>query len=187
MNYLTELLAFYHWLSAYPMPALLQAYWHLLMYFNNKSALPDVSGIWHWPVAFKAPNSVVMANLGLDDRRKVMRQRSKLIEAGRVTYEKDAGNRAGLYRMIPFDKGLAKGWAQLEKQKQPTQVWTQTGTQNGHAGGLFINNALNNKHASLYSSIPDGGVAPSPEAAMEAMKRNVNSVFGTDIFNLDEE
>lgn len=187
MNYLTELLAFYHWLSAHPMPALLQAYWHLLMYFNNKSALPDVSGVWHWPVAFKAPNSVIMARLGLDDRRKVMRQRSKLIEAGRVTYEKDTGNRAGWYRMVPFDKGLAKGWAQLEKQKQPTQVWTQTGTQNGHTGGLFINNALNNKHASLYSSIPDGGVAPSPEAAMEAMKRNVNSVFGTDIFNLDEE
>ena len=87
MNYLTELLAFYHWLSAHPMPALLQAYWHLLMYFNNKSALPDVSGVWHWPVAFKAPNSVVMANLGLDDRRKVMRQRSKLIEAGRIKTE----------------------------------------------------------------------------------------------------
>ena len=77
------------------MPGLLQAYWHLLMYFNNKSALPDVSGVWHWPVAFKAPNSVIMARLGLDDRRKVMRQRSKLIEAGRVTYEKDTGNRAG--------------------------------------------------------------------------------------------
>lgn len=65
MNYLTELLAFYHWLSAHPMPALLQAYWHLLMYFNNKSALPDVSGVWHWPVAFKAPNSVIMPVLAL--------------------------------------------------------------------------------------------------------------------------
>ncbi|MDO5434634.1 restriction endonuclease subunit S [Eubacterium sp.] len=187
MNYLTELLAFYHWLSAHPMPGLLQAYWHLLMYFNNKSALPDVSGVWHWPVAFKAPNSVVMAYLGLDDRRKVMRQRSKLVEAGLVTYEKDTSNRAGWYRMIPFDKGLEPGWAQLEKQAERTQVWTQTSAKSGHTGGLFINNALNNKHASLYSSIPDDGAAPSPEAAMEAMKRNVNSVFGTDIFKLYEE
>ena len=66
-------------------------------------------------------------------------------------------------------------------------MWTQTSAKSGHTGGLFINNALNNKHASLYSSIPDDGAAPSPEAAMEAMKRNVNSVFGTDIFKLYEE
>ncbi|WP_195268701.1 restriction endonuclease subunit S [Eubacterium sp. 1001713B170207_170306_E7] len=187
MNYLNELLGFYHWLSAHPLPGLLHAYWHLLMYYNNKSARPDVSGSWYWPVAFKVPNSVVMAWLGLDDRRKVMRQRSKLIEAGLVTYEKDTGNRAGWYRMVPFDRGLAPGWAQLEKQKERTQVWTQTSPQSGHTGGLFINNALNHKHASLYGSIPDHGAAPSPEAAMEAMKRNVNSVFGTDIFKLEEE
>ena len=103
------------------MPALLQAYWHLLMYFNNKSALPDVSGVWHWPVAFKAPNSVVMANLGLDDRRKVMRQRSKLIEAGRVTYEKDAGLKLvrGALPTSPFNDGSIQYFEDCIKKENP--------------------------------------------------------------------
>ena len=39
MNYLTELLAFYKWLESARLSPLLQAYWHLLMYYNNKAAV----------------------------------------------------------------------------------------------------------------------------------------------------
>ena len=47
MNYLTELLAFYKWLETNPMSPLLQAYWHLLMYTNNKAAVRAEDGRWH--------------------------------------------------------------------------------------------------------------------------------------------
>ena len=43
MNYLTEILAFYKWLETHPLSPLLQAYWHLLMYYNNKAAQKGVS------------------------------------------------------------------------------------------------------------------------------------------------
>ena len=43
MNYLTELLAFYRWIGEHRLPPLLQAYWHLLMYYNNKAAQKGVS------------------------------------------------------------------------------------------------------------------------------------------------
>ena len=39
MNYLTELLAFYKWLETARLSPLLQAYWYLLMYYNNKAAV----------------------------------------------------------------------------------------------------------------------------------------------------
>ena len=37
MNYLTELLAFYRWIGEHRLTPLLQAYWYLLMYYNNKA------------------------------------------------------------------------------------------------------------------------------------------------------
>ncbi len=39
MNYLTELLAFYRWMAESRLSPLLQAYWHLLMYTNNRAAI----------------------------------------------------------------------------------------------------------------------------------------------------
>ena len=39
MNYLTELLAFYRWLEVDRLGPLLQSFWHLLMFFNNKAAV----------------------------------------------------------------------------------------------------------------------------------------------------
>ena len=52
MNYLTELLAFYRWLETNPVSPLLQSYWHLLMYYNNKAAVQGGDGGWYWPVCF---------------------------------------------------------------------------------------------------------------------------------------
>ena len=71
MNYLTEILAFYKWLETNPMSPLLQAYWHLLMYYNNKAAVRAEDGGWHWPVDFKVPNTVLMPLLGIKDPRDV--------------------------------------------------------------------------------------------------------------------
>ena len=48
-----------------------------------------------------------MARLGLKNRQALWTQRQTLIRKQRVTYTPDAGNRAGQYRLIPFDKGLA--------------------------------------------------------------------------------
>lgn len=71
MNYLTELLAFYRWMAEHPLTPLLQAYWHLLMYYNNKAAILAEDGRWYWPVTFRAANSVVGQALGLKDRFKI--------------------------------------------------------------------------------------------------------------------
>lgn len=46
MNYLTELLAFYRWLEVGRLGPLLQSFWHLLMFFNNKAAVRSEDGRW---------------------------------------------------------------------------------------------------------------------------------------------
>lgn len=103
MNYLTELLAFYRWLETNPVSPLLQSYWHLLMYYNNKAAVQGGDGGWYWPVCFRLPNTVLMRLLSIKDRRVLLRQRQYLIDHGRVTYQRDTGQRSGIYRMTPFD------------------------------------------------------------------------------------
>ena len=122
MNYLTEILAFYKWLETNPMSPLLQAYWHLLMYTNNKAAVRAEDGRWHWPVDFKVPNTVLMPLLGIKDRRVLLRQRKYLIDHGRVTYQKDKGQRAGTYRLVPFDRGLSITALQTETGDSVTQI-----------------------------------------------------------------
>ncbi|WP_195270125.1 restriction endonuclease subunit S [Eubacterium sp. 1001713B170207_170306_E7] len=123
MNYLTELLAFYRWLAGSPVSPLLQAYWHLLMYTNNRAAIQTAEGVWYWPAEFNLPNTVAMPLLGIKDRRVLLRQRGYLINRGRVTYQKDAGQRAGVYRMVPFDKSLEAIWLRDKREDRVTQVW----------------------------------------------------------------
>ena len=147
MNYLTEILAFYKWLETNPLSPLLQAYWHLLMYYNNKAAVRGAEGSWHWPVAFRVPNTVLMPLLGIKDRRVLLRQRSYLIDHGRVTYQKDKGQRAGIYRMVPFDNGLSITALRPETGDSVTQIWTPTVPPSVTEVSPFIN--INNKHASL--------------------------------------
>ncbi|WP_195270858.1 restriction endonuclease subunit S [Eubacterium sp. 1001713B170207_170306_E7] len=147
MNYLTELLAFYKWLEANPLSPVLQAYWHLLMYYNNKAAVRAENGGWHWPVRFKVPNTVLMPLLGIKDRRVLLRQRGYLIDQGRVTYEKDKGQRAGIYRMVPFDRSLAITVLGAEKGDNGTQIWTPSVPPAVTEVSPFIN--INHKQASL--------------------------------------
>ena len=147
MNYLTEILAFYKWLETNPLSPMLQAYWHLLMYYNNKAAVRGAEGIWHWPVDFRVPNTVLMPLLGIKDRRVLLRQRSYLIDRGRVTYQKDKGQRAGIYRMVPFDSGLGITALRPETGDSVTQIWTPTVQPPVTEVSPFIN--INNKPASL--------------------------------------
>lgn len=150
MNYLTELLAFYRWMAENPLSPLLQAYWHLLLYTNNRAAIRTAQDVWYWPVEFKLPNTVAMPILGIRDRRVLLRQRGYLIDRGRVTYQKDAGQRAGIYRMVPFDQGLEAIWVRDKKGDSVTKVWTQAVPSDVTELSPFIN--INTKQASLSYS-----------------------------------
>ena len=110
MNYLTELLAFYKWLETALISPVQQAYWHLLMWANNRAAVRDELGDWYWPVAFNLPNTVVMRFLGLKKHYQVVHLREQLIRTGRVQYEKHPAQKAGVYRLNPFNKGLETIW-----------------------------------------------------------------------------
>lgn len=154
MNYLTELLAFYQWLEQYPISPLLQAYWHLLMYYNNKAAVLTDEHLWYWPVRFNVPNTTLMTRLGLKNRQALWTQRQTLIRAERITYTPDTGPRAGQYSLIPFDKGLAEISVLPETRHGPTLVWAQAVTQNRHNDQPYINK-LNHKQTSLYCNNQD--------------------------------
>nr|WP_244996102.1 restriction endonuclease subunit S [Eubacterium callanderi] len=135
------------------MSPLLQAYWHLLMYTNNKAAVRAEDGRWHWPVDFKVPNTVLMPLLGIKDRRVLLRQRGYLIDHKRVTYQKDKGQRAGTYRLVPFDRGLSIIALQTETGDSVTQIWTQAVPPPVTEVSPFIN--INHKHTSLLYSNPE--------------------------------
>ena len=94
MNYLTELLAFFRWMEQQRLSPLLQAFWHYLMYFNNRAAIKGADGFWYWPVEFRVPNKLFQDALGLKNRQALWTQRQTLIRKQRVTYTPDAGNRA---------------------------------------------------------------------------------------------
>ena len=151
MNYLTELLSFYRFMEAHPLSPLLQAYWHLLMYYNNKAAVQAADGLWYWPVSFNVPNTILMARLGLKNRQALWTQRQTLIRAERLTYVPGIGSRAGVYSLIPFDQGLAAVSVVSENRQSPTQVWTQTRTP-ARPGAQPYLNTINQKHASLLYS-----------------------------------
>ena len=160
MNYLTELLAFYKWLETTPLSPLLQAYWHLLMYTNNKAAVQTEDGRWHWPVNFNLPNTTVMKALGLKDRREVVRQRSYLCRHHLVDYEKDKKGRAGKYTMIPFDKGLGRLTLEDPDTQKCDIVWDIPAPKGATKLPPYINH-INNKHTSLsYSNQEDAPFMP---------------------------
>lgn len=151
MNYLTELLAFYKWLETTPLSPLLQAYWHLLMYTNNKAAVRAEDGRWHWPIRFKIANARVCAALELENRFQVAHARTHLTRHGRLHYHPHGGNKAGEYELIPFDTSLSTLWITQADTGKRTQVWTQSRTQNARTGAPLIN-PVNHKHASLFYS-----------------------------------
>ena len=160
MNYLTELLSFYRFMETHPLSPLLQAYWHLLMYYNNKAAVQAADGLWYWPVSFNVPNTILMARLGLKNRQALWTQRQTLVRAERLTYVPGIGSRAGVYSLIPFDQGLAAVSVVSENRQSPTRVWTQTRTP-ARPGAQPYLNTINQKHASLlYSNQEDAPFMP---------------------------
>lgn len=154
MNYLTELLAFYRWLETTLISPIQQAYWHLLMWANNRAAVRDELGDWYWPVDFNLPNTVVMRFLGLKKHYQVVHLRDQLIRIGRVQYEKHPAQRAGTYRLNPFNQGLEAVWIVAEKGCARTQVWNSVSSAAAPGAEPYIN-PLNNKHTSLSHGIPE--------------------------------
>ena len=154
MNYLTELLAFYRWMETDRLSPVQQAYWHLLMYANNKAAVRDELGDWYWPVAFNLPNTTVMQFLGLKKHYQVVHLREQLIRTGRVQYEKHPAQKAGTYRLNPFNKGLEAVWIVTEKDCARIQVWNSASSTAAPGPVPYIN-SLNPKHASLSYGIPE--------------------------------
>lgn len=154
MNYLTELLAFYRWLETREMSPMLQAYWHLLMFFNNKAAVQGENGRWYWPVHFKVTNGDVSRFLGLSDRFQVNAQRKHLIRHGRIDYTPHVSQHAGNYRIKPFDTGLCEVEVSVMDTGHKRMVWTQGVTREATPAAPFIN-SINNKTAILYGSVPE--------------------------------
>ncbi len=154
MNYLTELLAFYRWLETSGLNPLLQSFWHLLMFFNNKAAVRSEDGQWYWPAAFKAPNSEICRFLGLNSRFQVNAQRKHLIRHDRIDYTPHVGQHAGDYRLKPFDTGLCEVEIRVMDTGQKRLVWTQGVTRAARPAAPFINN-VNPKQCELYGSIPE--------------------------------
>ena len=148
MNYLTEILAFYKWLETNPMSPLLQAYWHLLMYTNNKAAVQADDSQWYWPIRFKIANARVSAALELENRFQVAHARAHLVRHGRLHYHPHGGNKAGEYELIPFDTSLSTLWITQAETGKRTQIWTQSRTPAARTGAPLINN-INHKQASL--------------------------------------
>ena len=160
MNYLTELLSFYRFMETHPLSPLLQAYWHLLIFYNIKAAVLAADGLWYWPVSFNVPNTILMARLGLKNRQALWTQRQTLVRAERLTYVPGIGSRAGVYSLIPFDQGLAAVSVVSENRQSPTRVWTQTRTP-ARPGAQPYLNTINQKHASLlYSNQEDAPFMP---------------------------
>lgn len=160
MNYLTELLAFYRWLETTLISPIQQAYWHLLMWANNRAAVRDELGDWYWPVDFNLPNTVVMRFLGLKKHYQVVHLRDQLIRTGRVQYEKHPAQRAGTYRLNPFNQGLEAVWIVAEKGCARTQVWNSVSSAAAPGAEPYIN-PLNNKQAFLSGSIPEDTLSPN--------------------------
>lgn len=160
MNYLTELLAFYRWLETTLISPIQQAYWHLLMWANNRAAVRDELGDWYWPVDFNLPNTVVMRFLGLKKHYQVVHLRDQLIRTGRVQYEKHPAQRAGTYRLNPFNQGLEAVWIVAEKGCARTQVWNSVSSAAAPRAEPYIN-PLNNKQAFLSGSIPEDTLSPN--------------------------
>lgn len=160
MNYLTELLAFYRWLETTLISPIQQAYWHLLMCANNRAAVRDELGDWYWPVDFNLPNTVVMRFLGLKKHYQVVHLRDQLIRTGRVQYEKHPAQRAGTYRLNPFNQRLEPVWITEEKGCARTQVWNVADSPPAPGPETYIN-PLNNKQAFLSGSIPEDTLSPN--------------------------
>lgn len=178
INYLTEILGFYRWMEEYPLPPLLQAYWHLLMYCNNKAAVYAADKKWYWPVEFGVSNGLIIRYLGLKDRHHVKRVRQQLITAelihywppgkapagtpGKTPAKAPCGKEMGKYALIPFDKGLEGMLITIEEGKLRPLVWSPKSPQDSPENAPYIN-VLNNKHTLLSYITPTYNTPIMPE------------------------
>ena len=98
MNYLTEIVAFHHWLETNQCDAIEQALWHHLMSINNQCG---------WSVWFTVANMTLQAKLNGIDRKTLADRRNKLCQKGRLEYVSQGKKKAGRYRLIAFEGEIA--------------------------------------------------------------------------------
>ncbi len=176
INYLTEILAFYHWLKTHPLTATAQALWHYLMAVDNRLAQKDASGDYHWPVTFVVSGTELMRVLKLKNRHALRTHRDALVTHGRLTYTPAVGTRPGTYRLNPFDTGLSARPLEGDCAGDALLFWHSLGTPDAPCGAPFINNNkyINPKNHLTYIPDAPGGLALpeshagraiSPEAA----------------------
>lgn len=160
MNYLTEILGFYRFLGHHRLSPMLQAYWHLLMYWNNRAALKGEDGIWYWPVCFNLPNTSVMEALGFKKHYQVVHLRNQLLRHGLAGYQKHPSGLAGEYCLKPFDRGLEQLWIKPENGCGRTCVWHRRGTPDAPLLAGYIN-GINNKSTSILYDYQAAGHSPA--------------------------
>ncbi|WP_051331002.1 DnaD domain protein [Aneurinibacillus terranovensis] len=93
MNYIKELNAFTNWLETNPLDATTQCLWFHLMSINNKCG---------WSEWFTVANLTLQAKLSISERS-LQKYRNTLVQKGRIEYKKQGTQKAGKYRIIPFE------------------------------------------------------------------------------------
>lgn len=93
MNYIQELNAFRDWCYATRPSAGEIALWYAIMQVSNQM---------NWPEEFTVSNDTLQSLSGLE-RSVLHRARNRLIQKGRITYQKRSGTLAGMYAVVPFD------------------------------------------------------------------------------------
>ena len=110
MNYISEINAFYIWLTRNPISANAQALWHRLMSYCNT---------FNWAEHFTITNGRLVEDLNIS-RQELDRVRNLLCQKGLIGYDKGTGSQCGTYTMLS-----------LVSQKSANPV-TQSDTQAGH-------------------------------------------------------
>lgn len=178
LNYLSEILAFYNWITFNSLPPDAQALWHALLYLNNRCAI-KFENVWYWRVEFTITNSTLISILGFS-RQQLDRMRNILIQSGRIMYKKGKGNQCGTYKLIPFGANyVTQTVTQLETQTD-TQVWSQTGQNHG----TLINNNIYppNVNSNSFFDGDDEQARPRENDGVENLLsdylEDINTYFG---------
>ncbi|RYZ16178.1 MAG: hypothetical protein EOP49_52040 [Sphingobacteriales bacterium] len=98
MNYISEINHFYDWLETNPVSDSAIALWHALMHINNKCG---------WKPEFSVSISTIQNKTGLS-KSSILRARTALAEAGRITFASREGQKSAMYSLIACHIGAQR-------------------------------------------------------------------------------
>jgi hypothetical protein len=107
LNYLSEILAFYDWLAANPLPSSAIVLWHALMSVANGSK---------WSREITPAMSTLESKTGLG-KDAVIEARNRLRQIGLIDWKSRKGNQSAVYILNPF--------VSVQPTQSPTQLPTQ--------------------------------------------------------------